>query len=414
MENLFQALSGLSLMDESFVRLFARAEDKSHAASMFGMRVESSDLAHKIPEGTAVVPVVGPLRHAVATSGGGFFVRSYSEIGDEIEAAAKNPDIDRIVLLVNSPGGVVSGAFDLHDRIKAVRDQKEIVAIVDEMALSAGYMIACAASRIVMPRTGQAGSIGVLSTRFDVTAAAEKYGEAITYIYAGDKKTWGSPFTTLSDDERRDTQAKVDKLFDMFVTVVADARNIPESQVRALQAGVFQGREALEVGLVDEIAPAFLALSNGEIPMTEAQKAQKAKDDEKARKAQEEQEEKDAADKKAQADAASAAALAAEQQEAATTRAVTAERERIVGIQKVCDLAGQPDLATDFINRGITVEQAKLSLFDKLAADGDSTPVLGRGRVDMPGSHNADEAAMCDAYVAAGAKAYNQKTRGEE
>ena len=79
-----------------------------------------------------------------------------------------------IALDIDSFGGEVAGAFDLADRIRAARTQKPIHAFVAEHALSAGCVIAYQADRIILPRTGDVGSIGVVALHTDMSGAPNK------------------------------------------------------------------------------------------------------------------------------------------------------------------------------------------------------------------------------------------------
>lgn len=71
-------------------------------------------------------------------------------------------DVDAVVLDVDSPGGGAEGCFDLVDTIYAARGSKPIWAILSESAYSAAYALASAADRVIVPRTGGTGSIGVI------------------------------------------------------------------------------------------------------------------------------------------------------------------------------------------------------------------------------------------------------------
>lgn len=132
----------------------------------------------------------------------GWGVTSYSAIRQAFNAALADAVVQAIALTINSPGGVVNGCFDLADEIAAARDIKPVWAILNENAFSAAYAIASAASRIIIPRTGGAGSIGVVWMHTDVTAMLAQAGIKITTLQFGATKTDSYPTTTLTDAAR--------------------------------------------------------------------------------------------------------------------------------------------------------------------------------------------------------------------
>ncbi len=116
---------------------------------------------YDVIDGVAVVPISGVLVHGDAYSWWG--QTSYGSIRASLEQAATDAEVRAIVLHVDSPGGEVSGCFDLADRIFAMRDVKPIAALVDEYACSAAYALASSAEQILAPRTAVIGSIGVIT-----------------------------------------------------------------------------------------------------------------------------------------------------------------------------------------------------------------------------------------------------------
>jgi signal peptide peptidase SppA len=187
----------------------------------------------------------------------------YNAIRTNIFTALDDPGVKAIALDIDSGGGDCAGLFDLTDAIFAARSVKPIWAILDESAGSAAYAIAAATSRITMPRTGYAGSIGVIALHVDVTKMLEKEGVTVTVVQYGARKADGQPMVPLSAAARKQMQADVDTLGELFVGSVARYRRLPATKIRDQQAAVFLGARALEAGLVDAIlspAAAFAAL----------------------------------------------------------------------------------------------------------------------------------------------------------
>jgi signal peptide peptidase SppA len=199
-----------------------------------------------------------------------FGTTSYEEIRELISLALEEASIHSILLDIDSPGGEVSGLFDLVDFIYESREIKPIYAIANDYAFSAAYAIASTASKIFVNRTSGVGSIGVIATHIDQSAYDKKEGIKYTTIFAGDRKNDLSPHEPISDEAISDLQKEVDRLYEMFVAVVARNRNISTAQIRATQAALYYGADSLSLGLADEVADfrKCLSLIGGE-KMTE-------------------------------------------------------------------------------------------------------------------------------------------------
>ncbi len=137
-----------------------------------------------------------------------------------------------------------------------------IIAAVNETAASAAYLIAAAASEVVIPTTARVGSIGVVVAHLDVSKAMEAAGYAMTYIHAGDKKIDGNPYSALPRRVRDDLQAQVDDTYELFVDRVAQYRGIASTAVRATQAGMFTGANAVAAGLASRVDSFRAVLDN--------------------------------------------------------------------------------------------------------------------------------------------------------
>jgi signal peptide peptidase SppA len=179
---------------------------------------------------------------------------SYDDIEDAINVALEDSEANSILLDIDSPGGEVSGLFDMVDFIYESRGIKPIYAIANDHAFSAAYAIASAASKIFVNRTSGVGSIGVIATHVDISEMDKKDGIKYTTIFAGDKKNDLSPHEPLSDEATADLQKEVDRLYKMFVDLVARNRNISTAQIKATQAALYHGADSISLGLADETA----------------------------------------------------------------------------------------------------------------------------------------------------------------
>lgn len=216
------------------------------------------------PDGIAIVPVIGTLLARSGYLGAASGLTAYSDIAETIEAAATDPGIRAILLDVDSSGGEVGGLFDLVDHIQAIRSQcgKPIWAVADEAALSAAYAIACTADRLYVTQTGEVGSIGVVAVHRDESGADAQAGLAWSFVHAGACKVDGNPHQPLSDSARAALQADVDALYGKFTTLVAERRRLSPDAVRATEAVVYRGDQAVAAGLADKVGTLRVALAD--------------------------------------------------------------------------------------------------------------------------------------------------------
>ena len=232
--------------------------------SVLGERVNwpESELATSLPQararidapaGVAVIPVVGSLvRRTMGLEPASGFT-SYAEIAGMVDAAISDPSVEGILLDIDSPGGEAGGVFELGEMIRAGDTVKPIWAVASDAAYSAAYAIGCAASRLVVTRTGGVGSIGVIAMHVDQTARDAQQGYRYTPITAGEQKNDFSPHEKLGPDAHARLQAEVDRLYGLFVTHVAAMRRLDADAVRATEAGIYFGEEAVSAGLVDAV-----------------------------------------------------------------------------------------------------------------------------------------------------------------
>jgi signal peptide peptidase SppA len=207
-------------------------------------------IAYNMYNDVAIIPI-----HGLLTKYRDFFSGiSYEEIHEFILSALDDASVNSILLDIDSPGGEVSGLFDLVDFIYESRNVKPIYAIANDYAFSAAYAIASAASKIFVNRTSGVGSIGVIATHVDISEFDKKEGVKYTTIFAGDKKNDLLQHEPISDEAISDLQKEVNRLYEMFVAVVARNRNISTAQIKATQAALYYGADSLALGLADEMA----------------------------------------------------------------------------------------------------------------------------------------------------------------
>jgi signal peptide peptidase SppA len=224
-------------------------------------------------DGLAIVHVRGPLEHHDDPCSD-----SYDAIVARTEEAFACEEAKAVVLRIDSPGGVVSGLSSAVDRLRqcAKASGKRFVAYVDEMAASAAYALSCSCDEIILPKSAIVGSIGVISTMVDVTAADEAMGIRYVTIASGSKKTDGHPHVPITDTAVASEKRRVDKLALQFFKLVRQARGLPIKSIQGFQAGIFLGREGVTAGLADAVmtfdeACALLSEAAGNGPVQRAQ-----------------------------------------------------------------------------------------------------------------------------------------------
>jgi signal peptide peptidase SppA len=213
----------------------------------------ASEAAPPLP-GIAVIPIHGTLvRRAVgldAASG----LTSYARIAADLDAALAAPEVAGILLDIDSPGGEAGGVFELAERIRAASAIKPIWAHAGDSAFSAGYALACAAQRVTLAQTGGVGSIGVIALHIDQSVRNAQNGLSVTALYAGAHKNDATPHAPLTPKATDALQTEIDRLYALFVDHVAQMRGLDVATVRATEAALFFGEDAVTAGLADGLA----------------------------------------------------------------------------------------------------------------------------------------------------------------
>jgi signal peptide peptidase SppA len=216
---------------------------------------QHGDAPYPLVDGIAVIEISGVLIHRGSWIGQSSGQTSYEGIAAQIEAAASDPAVRGLALEIDSFGGEVAGVFDLADRIRAIRTQKPVWAFVAEHAFSAGYALASQADRILLPRTGALGSIGVVVLHADMSGQLDQDGVRVTLIHSGSHKVDGNPYQPLPEAVQGNIQREIDVLRFLFAETVAAGRSgrLSEEAALATEAATYRGTDAVAAGLADEV-----------------------------------------------------------------------------------------------------------------------------------------------------------------
>lgn len=210
-----------------------------------GAKLATADRVH-IKGSVGFVDINGPIAGRKSFLTEFFGLNSVEQISADLRALEADDSVTDIVLLVDSPGGVVTGMSDLSQQVRALG--KRTTAFVSGTMSSAAYWVGSATDTIVASETAIIGSIGVVAT---VTPFA-KMGE-ITVVSSQTPLKNQDPSTK---DGLASLQAKVDSLADIFINNVAANRGVDrETVLQSYGKGdTFLAAEALNRGMIDGIS----------------------------------------------------------------------------------------------------------------------------------------------------------------
>ncbi|PSJ47472.1 signal peptide peptidase SppA [Zobellella endophytica] len=212
-------------------------------------------LAHKSRDGNEA-PAVGLITASGAIMSGDAGANTINDeyLGQLIEEARLDADIQALVLRIDSPGGSAFAAEQIRTALLQFKDSgKPLVVSMGSTAASGGYWIAADADRIYAAPTTLTGSIGVFGLFLTFEEAFEKLG--LNTDGVGTTDFVGSGFTTgLPEHTKELIQLGVEHTYEQFVSLVAEGRGLsPEQVERAAQGHVWTGVDAKALGLVDEL-----------------------------------------------------------------------------------------------------------------------------------------------------------------
>ncbi|GBD14510.1 Putative signal peptide peptidase SppA [bacterium HR25] len=176
-------------------------------------------------------------------------------------ALAADKRVRVVVLDIDSPGGSAGLADHLHLAVSRLGQTKPVIAHIRNLGLSGGYLVACAARRIVAPPTALVGSIGVIIARPVVQELMERLGIKMFVSRIGEHKDMMQPWREPTPVEAEKLAALRDEFYEWFIGRVAEKRGLPLEQVRSYATGeFFTAARAKEMGLVDDLGDLDTAL----------------------------------------------------------------------------------------------------------------------------------------------------------
>src|SRR5436853_6982060 len=206
--------------------------------------------------GFAVVPVVRlagiigfttPLRPGL----------TLSSIARALERGFAWPNAKAVALAINSPGGSAVQSHLIFRRIRQLAEEhaRPVIAFVEDVAASGGYMIACAADEIVCDVSSVVGSIGVVGGTFGFDRLIEKLGIERRLYTSGERKAMLDPFLPEKPEDVERLKVIQREIHESFISLVRARRGAmlagPEETL--FSGEYWAGQKSIELGLADRI-----------------------------------------------------------------------------------------------------------------------------------------------------------------
>lgn len=174
---------------------------------------------------------------------------------ESLKDVIEDDTIQGVLLNVDSPGGGVYEAAEIHKYLVEAQEAGKVVySSMGGMAASGGYYVSAPADQIFASEETLTGSIGVIMQSINFQQLAEDLGIEFNSYTSGDMKEMLSATKEPSEEEMEYVQGMVDTMFDDFVQVVADGRDMSDDEVRDLADGrIYLGEDAVDNGLVDQL-----------------------------------------------------------------------------------------------------------------------------------------------------------------
>lgn len=225
---------------------------------MQALRKEMKPAMQKVGN-LAIVPVQGPIAYnpdpgEMLWDG----VEDSKNIGDMLENADDDDDVEGVLLRMDTPGGMMLGGPEIAEKVAGM--SKPVVAHIGGMGASLGYMIASQADEVIANKSAIVGSIGVIASVADYTDMLSRIGIKFHVFTNEDAKykAAGALGTKLTLPQMNQIAKSVESAFGVFKSMVLSRR--PQVKMEAMQGQTFRGSEAKEMGLVDRVGDENFAL----------------------------------------------------------------------------------------------------------------------------------------------------------
>ena len=231
--------SGLALSEDLNLQSFEKYSKKLFYEDQTIAKLDEPNIAVILAEGE------------ISTDGNGLTSKDICKLFQDVR---NNKTIKTVVFRINSPGGSALASDEIWREVKLTNKKQKVIVSMGDVAASGGYYIAAPAFKIFAEPTTITGSIGVFGViPFTGNLLTNKLG--LTFDRAAtNKHSVMSLNRRLTQEELGLIQLEVDQIYTQFMKNVSDGRKLTIPQVNAIARGrVWTGRDALKIGLVDEL-----------------------------------------------------------------------------------------------------------------------------------------------------------------
>ena len=171
-----------------------------------------------------------------------------------IEELIQDDRVKGVVVRVNSPGGSATASEAIRQALDELARKKPVVISMGEMAASGGYWVSCIGQPIYAEHGTITGSIGVFSLKLSLGSLLRRVGVHVESVTLDESASSNAIDRAWSEAEIHNMQRFIDEVYDRFLRLASQSRNIPIEKLKTLAGGrVWSGDQAKQHGLVDEI-----------------------------------------------------------------------------------------------------------------------------------------------------------------
>lgn len=231
-------------------------EAKANAISKFGDKVEAPLPQLLTVQGNVgIVDIRGSLVNGHAGFMSYFGVTGYGDVRDALVAALQAPEVNSILLNIDSGGGAVAGVHETAQLISRVDKVKPVFSYNGGTEASAALWLGSSARTSYVAETALTGSLGIIMVHAERSKQLEQDGVKVTVIRAGSEKALANPYEPLSKEAKAGLESKAQAMYDVFLGHVAERRGMSNTvaDTKFGQGKEFVGKQAVEAGLVDHV-----------------------------------------------------------------------------------------------------------------------------------------------------------------
>ncbi len=222
----------------------AALEKRVAVISLLGAIIPGQSRRSPVP-----LPLLGPVQAGSET-----LLRAF-------RAAEADDSTAAIVFYVDSGGGSALASDLIWREVKRINQRKPVIAVMGQLAASGGYYVLTHAEHVVAAPTTITGSIGVLASKLVLEGFNGKYGFNPEAVSRGRYALLYNSARPFDEQERELMQRYIGEVYDRFVSRVAEGRGLSKEKVNDIGRGrIWAGRDALKLGLVDEIGDIALGI----------------------------------------------------------------------------------------------------------------------------------------------------------